>query len=234
MKLHTHLLRVTHRWIGLIIGIQFLLWTLSGAMMAFLPMDEVVGGEQRQAPQVRTTSADRWPEVRDRLGGKRILGLSLKPLLDRQVYELSTADGVRLFDAESGEPIQVDADLARRIASAAYLGDGDVKRVASLKKLTLAVREHQLPIWRVDFDDERNSSFYVSASTGSLLERRNDSWRLWDFFWMLHNMDYVNRTSFNHPLIVMIGFASVWLAVTGVYLLVRTGWRSDFKRIRCH
>jgi len=44
-------------------------------------------------------------------------------------------------------------------------------------------------------------------------------------------MDYVNRTSFNHPLIVIIGFAAVWLAITGLWLLFRTGWRSDFKRV---
>jgi hypothetical protein len=65
-----------------------------------------------------------------------------------------------------------------------------------------------------------------------LLERRNDTWRLRDFFWMLHNMDYVNRTSFNHPLIIVVGFAAVWLAITGLWLLFRTGWRSDFKARR--
>ena len=42
-------------------------------------------------------------------------------------------------------------------------------------------------------------------------------------------MDYASRTNFNHPLIIMVGFAAVWLAITGFYLLLRTGWRSDFK-----
>lgn len=94
------------------------------------------------------------------------------------------------------------------------------------------VRDHSLPIWQIDFDDEQNSSYYVSGSTGELLERRNDTWRLWDFFWMLHIMDYGGRSSFNHSLIITLGFAAVWLAVTGVWLLFRTGWRSDFKRLR--
>ena len=93
-------------------------------------------------------------------------------------------------------------------------------------------REHELPIWRVDFRDDANSSYYVSGSTGAILERRNDSWRWWDFFWMLHNMDYANRTSFNHPLIITVGFALAWLAVTGFWLLFRTMWRHDFVAIR--
>ncbi|HEX8257936.1 MAG TPA: hypothetical protein VF589_09900, partial [Allosphingosinicella sp.] len=89
-----------------------------------------------------------------------------------------------------------------------------------------------LPIWRVDFGDEGNSSFYVSGTTGKLLERRNDSWRLWDFFWMLHNMDYANRASFNHPLIVAVTFGILWLTITGVWLLFKTGWRAERRLLR--
>ena len=232
MIIHTHWLRVLHKWIGLVIGLQFLLWTLSGSMMALLDMDQVAGGERRYPPQVQIVAADGWQVVRQQLGSSPITGVTLRPLLDRQLYEVQTPDGVELFDAASGAAVEVDGQLARRVAMAAHPGSAPVKRVESLDKLPLAVREHELPIWRVDFVDEQNSSYYVSGATGALLERRNDTWRLWDFFWMLHNMDYVDRKSFNHPLIIMVGFTAVWLAITGFYLLFRTGWRSDFKRLR--
>ena len=229
--IHTHVLRVLHKWIGLIIGIQLLLWTLSGAMMALLPMDKVAGEAVRELPEVRlTTAADTWPAVRRQLGDEPVSAISLRQLQNRPVIELGTAKGVQLFDAASGSPISVDARMAGEIASAAYPGKPQVRRVEGLSELTLAVREHELPIWRVDFADAQNSSFYVSGSTGALLERRNDTWRTWDFFWMLHIMDYAKRTSFNHPVIWLFGFAAVWLAITGVWLLFRTAWRSDFKR----
>ncbi len=232
MKIHTHWLRVLHKWIGLIIGLQLVLWTLSGTMMALLPMDEVAGGAPRDPSQVPMTKVDQWPAVQRQLSDTRITDVSLHPLLDRQIYEVGTSAGTRLFDAATGTHITLDGNLARQIATAAYAGKGSVKAVASLDRLTLPVREHQLPIWRVDFADKKNSSFYVSGSTGALLERRNDTWRLWDFFWMLHNMDYVNRTSFNHPVIIVLGVAAAWLAASGVWLLFRTGWRTDFKKIR--
>ena len=232
MKIHTHTLRVLHKWIGLIIGLQFLLWTISGAGMALIDMGEVGGGMRREAPVARLTAADGWPRVQAALAGTPVHNVTLRPLLTRYVYDVATPGGTMLFDAASGERVIVDARLARQVATAAYSGDGRVKAVAPLDTLSLAVREHELPIWRVDFQDARNSSFYVSATTGALLERRNDSWRAWDFLWMLHNMDYANRTSFNHPLIIMVGFAAAWLAITGVYLLLRTGWRSDFKKSR--
>ena len=232
MKIHTHWLRVVHKWIGLIIGLQFILWAVSGAMMALLPMEDVAGGPRRDPPQVTALASDNWSSVQAALPKTPVTALSMRPLLDRQVYEVGTADGVKLFDAASGKPVAVGAILAGRIAAAAHPGNASVTRVQALDELTLAVREHELPIWRVDFADAKNSSYYVSASTGALLERRNDNWRVWDFFWMLHNMDYLNRTSFNHPLIIAVGFAAMWLAITGVYLLLRTGWRSDFKRLK--
>ena len=231
MKIHTHWLRVLHKWIGLIIGLQFVLWTVSGAMMALLPMEEVAGGPRRDPPPVKSLTSDNWNLVQATLPKTPVTALSMRPLLNRQIYEVGVPDGVKLFDAATGRPIEVDAHLVRQLAAAAHPGNAAVTRVQALDELTLAVREHELPIWRVDFADENNSSYYVSGSTGEVLERRNDIWRVWDFFWMLHNMDYVTRTSFNHPMIIMVGFAAVWLAITGLYLLVRTGWRSDFKRL---
>lgn len=230
VKIHTHTLRVLHKWIGLVIGLQFVLWTLSGAMMALLSMDEVAGGKQREPMEVRRPVGDGWPSVQRQLGSTPVSGLSLRSLLDRQIYEVKTPRGVRLFETETGKAIPVDAQLARQVATTAYPGNVPVRQVQALDELSLAVREHELPIWQVDFSDAQNSSYYVSGATGALLERRNDTWRLWDFFWMLHNMDYAKRSSFNHPLIIMVGFAAAWLAISGLYLLFRTGWRSDFKR----
>ena len=84
----------------------------------------------------------------------------------------------------------------------------------------------------VEFADDANSTYYISGNTGAVLERRNDSWRLWDFFWMLHTMDYSNRASFNHPLIVTVAIGAVWLALTGLYLVFKTNWRSEARWLR--
>lgn len=233
MKFSPPLFRKIHKWIGLILGIQFLLWTVSGLGMALLDHEEVSGGHSAgpSAPLPLHHGAG-WPMVQRSLGPVALKGLTVRPLLDRQIFEISTPGGTRLFDAETGSSIRVDAALARRIATSEYHGKPQVKRVLPLDELTLAVSEHELPIWRVDFADAKNSSFYVSGSTGKLLERRNDSWRLFDFLWMLHNMDYVNRSSFNHPLIIMVTFGTLWLAGTGFYLLFKSGWRQEFRWLR--
>lgn len=234
MILSAPLLRRIHKWIGLVLGLQFAIWAVSGATMALLDMDSVAGGKARAAAPASPLPppSPAWAKVQRSLAGDPLLGLTVRPLLRAQVIEATTDSGVRLFDAGDGRPIEVDGALAESVALESYAGSGRVVRVARLDALELAVREHKLPIWRVDFDDAENSSVYVSAETGRLLERRNDTWRTWDFAWMLHNMDYANRTSFNHPLIVFMGFGILWLAVTGFWLLFRTKWRPDLRRLR--
>ena len=226
-------LRRIHKWVGLIIGLQFLIWAISGTAMALLPMDEVAGGPmaEHHPPQPLAPGAA-WPRVQQALAGEPITAMTMRSLPQGAAYQVATAKGVRLFDAGDGSLVTIGPAVAGAIAATAHPASAPIGKVEGLGELSLAVREHELPIWRVDFRDSRNSSYFVSGATGEVLERRNDSWRWWDFFWMLHNMDYAERTSFNHPLIIMVGFAMAWLAVTGFWLLFRTMWRHDFAWLR--
>ena len=226
-------LRRIHKWVGLVIGLQFLLWAISGTAMALLAMDEVSGGElaEHAAPPI-PAGGRAWSRVQQELASQSVQQLSLRALGPRQVIEVKTATGVRLFDAIDGAAVVIDRQSAAAIAAVAHPNRAAVKQVVALSEVGLAVRDHELPIWQVDFRDAPNSSYFVSGTTGAILERRNDSWRWWDFFWMLHNMDYAERTSFNHPLIITVGFAMAWLATTGFWLLFRTMWRHDFAAIR--
>ena len=226
-------LRRIHKWVGLVIGLQFLAWAISGTAMALLAMDEVEGGPlaETSAPALPAGPAA-WSRVQQELRGQPVTKLTIRDLPRGPAYQVTTADGVRLFGATDGAPVVIDQATATTIARSAHPEGAAVKAAKPLSELTFAVRDHQLPIWQVDFRDERNSSYYVSAATGEILERRNDTWRWWDFFWMLHIMDYGERASFNHPLIITVGFAMAWLAVTGFWLLFRTMWRHDFAWVR--
>ena len=94
--------------------------------------------------------------------------------------------------------------------------------VTLVSEATQEARGHALPLWRVDFADERNTRYYVSASEGRLVERRNDAWALFDVFWMLHTMDYANRDDFNTPWVIAFALGALWLAISGGFLLVKS------------
>lgn len=222
--------REAHKWIGLILGLQFLLWMLSGFGMALLPK-ELVRGEHRAAsataPQTLDTApARQTPSVTS--GTKEV---SLQAFEGRPVYRHVTTEGVRLVDAIEGGVIEIDETRAHRIAEASYSGPGSIVGTTRLEEATLAIRDHDAPAWRVDFDDGEQTSIYVSASDGQILEHRNNYWRGYDILWMLHIMDYQNRTSFNHPLIITIALIVFWLGVSGLILWFDSFRREDFDLI---
>lgn len=225
-------LRKIHKWVGLVIGIQVLLWALSGAGMALLDMETVAGGPEREATAPPLPAPGAWPRIALRLGGEPVSALKLRPLPTGHAYEVTTPAGTRLFDAASGEPIVVGAALASAIAQAGHPGGLAPVRVTALTGVPLAARGHDLPLWQADFADPAGSRYFISGATGELLERRNRTHRLWDVLWMLHTMDYAKRTSFNHPLIVVAAIAMAWLAVTGFWLLFKTMWRHDLAAMR--
>lgn len=71
-------LRRIHKWVGLIIGVQFLLWAISGTAMALLNMEEVAGGEraEQSTPPFPATPAA-WPRIQQALAGQPVTKVSL-------------------------------------------------------------------------------------------------------------------------------------------------------------
>ena len=221
--------RRIHKWVGLILGLQFLLWALSGSVMALLDKDKV-GGHGGGMSHAHPLPAGEYFDLATLPHREPVTGVILRDLGARPVYELRSAKGVRLVDATSGELVHVDGQMAREIAS--MMNEAPIRKVSVLAKSTLETRDHGGAMWRVDFADTENSSAYVSLDTARFLVMRGDTWRTWDFFWMLHNMDYVNRKSFNHPLIIFVAFGTLWLSGTGFYLLFKSFSRADFRWLR--
>ena len=221
--------RRIHKWVGLILGLQFVLWTLSGSMMALLDKDKVAA-HAHDMGHAHPLPGGEYFDVGALSTGDPVLGVALRDLGTRPVYEVRTQKGVRLVDATDGAAILIDESLAREVA--AMMNEAPIRQASLLPKSTLETRDHEGAMWRIDFADAENSSAYVSADTARFLVMRGDTWRTWDFFWMLHNMDYMERKSFNHPLIIFVAFGTLWLSATGFYLLFKSFTRTDFRWLR--
>ena len=66
-----------------------------------------------------------------------------------------------------------------------------------------------LPAWQVELEHSRDPHIYIDAQTGAITARRNWLWRTFDFFWMLHTMDYAGRDNFNHLLLTSFSVLAV-------------------------
>ena len=223
------LIRTLHKWFGLVLGLQMLLWSISGAMMALLDHNKVSGeGSVRQAaPPMLPAQALPLAQVAAALG-EPVLKLQLKTLGSAQVYQATTPSGIKLLDAASGQPVVIDAARAGALAAAAFAGSEGVTSIRKIETPNVESRTAELPAWRVEFADAERTTLFMSAATGEMQLLRNDTWRLWDIFWMIHIMDYTKRESFNHPLIITIASGVTWLTLSGVILLFRSFRRQDF------
>jgi uncharacterized iron-regulated membrane protein len=92
------------------------------------------------------------------------------------------------------------------------------------------IRGQDLPLWRAEFDDGRRTTVYVSPASGQVVARRNNIWRVYDFFWMLHIMDYGGRDNFNHPLLITAAVVAWLLATSGLWLVAI--WLTRRRRAR--
>ncbi len=63
---------------------------------------------------------------------------------------------------------------------------------------------------------------YLDPWTGDVLARRTTRWRVFDFLWMLHVMDFDDRDNFNHPLLQVSAALGLLVALGGVILWALT------------
>ncbi len=222
MKLLT--LRKLHKWAALFVGLQLVLWSLSGLVFAWLDHHEVQGHEVVAAPVMGSLPAGQAltdpGAVLRRLAGSPVTEVKLLQLGRHWVYRVVETGRVRLFRAEDGTPLEVDRSLAADLANRYYAGDGQLVAIERHAGPTLETRKAG-PSWEARYADEHGTSVYVSADDGSFIVARTTTWRIFDFFWMLHTMDYEGRDDFNNPLVIFAGSVALWISLTGLLLVIR-------------
>lgn len=225
------LIQRVHLWAGLILGIQVLLWMLSGVVMSWFPI-ELVRGEVSaySAPDIpldAQTYASPGGIIAQADGATSI---ELRRFMGQPVYLARGEDGAKgIYDASSGERISpLNEATVRKIAKQDYVGEGNIIRAALMLYPPHEYRAER-PVWRVDFDDKYHTRLYILPNTGEVRSRRNDIWRLYDFFWMLHIMDYDERENFNNPLIMAASLTGFIFALSGMIIVFYRLGRGRYK-----
>ncbi|NOR20778.1 MAG: 2Fe-2S iron-sulfur cluster binding domain-containing protein [Xanthomonadales bacterium] len=225
-------LKKVHKWVGLLIGIQLLLWLLSGLMLSLLNPQKVSGAEwARQSSHDISAILDTNLLEPHELSAKLIedaLNVSLEDRRGQSIYRIRRLDETILVNASNGEVLKTNESDARILAQQDFTGNGVVVSVESGLAPDLETRSSRGDYWQVNFSNSSSTSIYISASTGEILERRNSYWRVFDFFWMLHIMDYSGHEDFNNSLIISIALIAIWLGLSGFTLLFYSFNRHDF------
>lgn len=212
-----------HKWLALIIGIQVLLWVVSGSVMSILPIETVRSEHLVSREPASIGSIDTLippAEIASKLGGN-IQSLRYRMLMGKPLAEAIGKDGaVHLFDAASGKRRDnISAGEARTIVKSAWLdGEPEFDTVRKIETDSVEYRG-KLPAWQVTTPDDVR--VYIPVATGEIAAVRSPTWRFYDFFWSLHIMDWKNHQNFNSWWLIAFALGGVFMAISGLTLLVK-------------
>jgi hypothetical protein len=224
--------RWLHKWAGLILALQLVFWIGGGTLMASLDIDEV-HGDHLHHPQDLLLAADSYKHPLNEIIKTHALQPSQVAFIsieDEPVYKLKGTT-THYFSALDGRVMPaLEKDTIKDIATSLFTRQAPIHAIEILEELPMEARPLNAPMWRVDFGDSDNTSFYLHPISGELQRVRSDIWRLFNFVWMLHIMDYDERDNFNHPLLIGFAGSAFLFTFTGIIMLYQQLFRPRFRR----
>jgi hypothetical protein len=228
-------LRKLHRYLGILIGIQFLAWTVSGLYFSWTDIDEIHGDPQMRHPPHLPASVDvvspgvALANLAKRETFDSVRSVELIDLLGKPVYRANVYRELKVYtflaDAATGEIRQpLSQEEAEMVARWNYAGDADIIKVEPIESTGKhhEYRAGPLPAYAVHFDDSVGTRIYVAADLGAVRAFRNSPWRVFDFLWMLHTMDYEGRDNFNNLLLRAFSLFGLATVCSGFVLFFAT------------
>ncbi len=208
-----------HVWLGWLIGVPLLIWTVSGLWMVSRPIEEVRGVHLKaDAPTLKLDGPIVVPAFPGDHGPP--LSVRLEQQANGPVWIATFAHGHEMRAAATdGKWLpKVSEAEARAIADRWYKPQSAIVSAkhtpADAPPLDL---RRERPAWGIAFADGAN--VYVDADTGSLLAIRSGQWRWFDFMWGLHIMDLQTREDTSHPLLIGLAALAGLGTVLGLVLL---------------
>lgn len=211
----------THRWLGIALGVLFVVWFASGIVMIYARMPEIDPAERlarlapldpgsiRIAPGAVATEATR---------------LALTTFDGRPVYRVTEGGSQRTVFADTGEPVSPitpghAVQIARAFAGVdaqAVRHDG---RLEDADQWTFSVRG-QMPVHRIAVADEAATRLYVSERSGEVVMKTTATGRRWGYLGAVPHWIYFTpfrrQSSLWSETIIWVSIAGTMMSLAGL------------------
>ena len=215
---HTALkIRKTHRYLGLFIGIQFLLWTISGLYFSWTDIDDIHGDQFRNLQyQPKSFQSLISPSQLD-----VPLGIKTIEIRDINGIPYYWINQIQLYNALNGELKEGITETEALYVANRFM-DSSLK-VTNVVRINEVDKKHEyreklLPAYVISYNNDEALKSYVSVNDGNFQTVRHRSWRWFDFLWMTHTMDYEGRDDFNNIILRAFSFLGLITVLSGFLL----------------
>ena len=194
---HTALkIRKAHRYLGLFLGIQFLMWTISGLYFSWTDIDDI-HGDQFKKEKPKQTSFNNLLGTAQLNLKEPIQNLELLEIAGEPYYWINENN---LYNAVSGNKKNgITEQEAIKVAERYMLPDLKLDKTRRIETVSdhHEYRGRPLPAYEISYKTDENLKAYVAIENGAFQTVRHRDWRWFDFLWMTHTMDYQGRDNFN-------------------------------------
>lgn len=213
--------RKVHKWLMLFIGIQFVIWSVSGAYMVIFDIDYIHGDslvvqhrdiiDNKQINVSLKQVLGRYPQAKK---------LSLGSFVKQPVYRFSNDGQQYMVSAVNGDLLSpITQTQAKAVARYYYSGSGNITEAKLITEHPPSeLSKRHLPVYRVNFDDFASPSLYISVLSGKVVTKRHELWRGFDLMFILHVMDYQDGDPDN-KLLLIFSLLGLLAAMTGLVLM---------------
>lgn len=226
-------IRKAHRFLGVALGIQFLFWTIGGLYFSWSDMNEIHGDHQKA--HIHPLGADLKlinpqtiiEKIKKKDSVNFVFDLKLIQILSEPVYQITYSKEhdrgkkIQLANAQTGTLRTALSEAeAVNMAKANFSEDAKVKLVEYITTTNghHEYREQPLPAFAVTFNHPSNTTVYVAAELGTVQKFRNNKWRVFDFLWMMHTMDYQGRDNISNWLLRAFSLFGLFSILSGFIL----------------
>src|SRR6266702_3117381 len=227
---------VTHRYLGVAVGLLMVMWFASGIVMMYVGFPRVT-----EEMRTRTLAPISW-QACCRFGER--LAADDETVLRAQVENLAGGPAMRLqrpgrldtpIDLAHGVAMRIDADQARAIVlDAAPRIIGPAATVVSTEQAqtdqwTVGRLFRDRPLHRFEFDDPERTNVYVSGTAGQVVHWTTATQRFWNWLGtiphFLYFADLRSDVALWSQIVIWTSILGAFLTLVGIYLGI-----AQFKR----
>ncbi|RZM71055.1 hypothetical protein C3B51_22915 [Pseudoalteromonas rubra] len=216
--------RKYHKWLMAFVGVQFLFWSITGVYMVSMDIHYIHGESLAKSEKSKIDLESVNYAIEELTSDyPKASQVMLTQSMGRPHYSfVNGVQGKVAIDAKTGAvQALVDEAKAKEIARYHYALNHEVDKVRLIKTVTdmpAELSSRHLPVWRVTFDQFATPTFYISQQTGAVVAKRHDFWRLFDWMWRFHIMDYDDGENVSNWFLFLVATLGLMGAITGAVL----------------
>jgi len=213
----SHKIRRVHRYLGLFLGLQFLMWTISGLYFSWTNLDEI-HGDQFKNLNYQPMAFDSLISPSSINHYESINKIEIRDIKKEPYFLVNDSF---LYNARTGK-------LKNKISQedAIYIANNHMKEgleISSVETIYETGKHHEyreklLPAYVINYKSNENIKAYISIENAKFQTVRHRDWRWFDFLWMTHTMDYEGRDDFNNTVLRIFSLLGLITVMSGFSL----------------